>query len=52
MLEMSKLIPLLLRDFSFELDAPLDEEGWDTQNYWFVKPLNFRLRIKIREGSA
>ena len=41
---MSKLIPRLVRDFDFELDKPLKE--WTTLNYWFVKPQDFRVRIK------
>jgi cytochrome P450 len=45
-LEMSKLIPQLVREFDFELERPHEE--WDTGNYWFVKPTNFRLKVKVR----
>jgi len=48
-LEMSKLIPQLVRRFDFELEQP--EKQWTTENYWFVKPVDFRLRVKLREGA-
>ncbi|KIW12757.1 hypothetical protein PV08_07943 [Exophiala spinifera] len=44
-LEMSKLIPQIVRDFDFEL---IDPEGWDTENSWFIKPTNFRVQVKVR----
>ena len=43
-LEISKLIPRLVRDFDFELEKP--EKEWKTENYWFVKPTDFTIRIK------
>lgn len=43
---MSKLIPQLVRKFDFELEHP--EKEWDTINYWFVKPLDFRVTVKER----
>lgn len=48
MLEMCKLIPRIVRDFNFTLDGALQAEGWQTQNYWFVRPLDFRVRIQRR----
>ncbi|RFU81362.1 hypothetical protein TARUN_845 [Trichoderma arundinaceum] len=45
-LEMSKLIPLLVRNFDFELQ--LSEKEWQTTNYWFVKPNNFYVTVKAR----
>ena len=49
-LEMSKLIPQLVRRFDFELEQPA--KPWTTENYWFVKPVDFRLRAKAREGGT
>jgi hypothetical protein len=46
MLEMCKLIPELVKRFDFEIDMP--PTRWETKNYWFVKPENFRLRIVPR----
>jgi cytochrome P450 len=51
-LEMTKLIPRIVRDLDFDLEdagGPSAEKGtWPTQNVWFVKPTNFRLRVKAR----
>ncbi|KAF3396481.1 Pisatin demethylase [Penicillium rolfsii] len=43
-LEMSKLIPRLLREFEF---TPL-RKNWTTQNFWFVKPTDFEVQVKRR----
>ncbi|KAJ5461817.1 uncharacterized protein N7458_003369 [Penicillium daleae] len=43
-LEMSKLIPRLLREFEF---TPL-RNNWTTQNFWFVKPMDFEVQVKRR----
>ncbi|CEJ60091.1 hypothetical protein PMG11_08677 [Penicillium brasilianum] len=43
-LEMSKLIPRLLREFEF---TPL-RSNWTTQNTWFVKPSDFEVRVQRR----
>ena len=48
-LEMSKLIPRLIRDFDFELNRP--DEIWNTENYWFVKPTNFKVRVKLAKRA-
>ncbi|KAH7111699.1 cytochrome P450 [Dactylonectria estremocensis] len=48
MLEMSKLIPLILRDFDFALDGPISQP-WEAASYWFVKPKNFKVRIMPRK---
>ncbi|OLN95513.1 Pisatin demethylase 18 [Colletotrichum chlorophyti] len=48
MLEMTKLIPRLLRDFDFWLDPSLKSGSWHTNNYWFVKPLDFKVRVQPR----
>jgi len=47
LLEMSKLIPQLVRRFDFELDPPGRE--WSTENYWFVKPSRFWVKVKLRQ---
>jgi hypothetical protein len=44
---MSKLIPQLVRRFDFELEMPQKE--WTTENYWFIKPIGFRVRVSMRE---
>lgn len=43
-LEMSKLIPRIVRDFDFSTR----NENWETENRWFVKPTNFTVRVKQR----
>ncbi|ETI19665.1 hypothetical protein G647_08678 [Cladophialophora carrionii CBS 160.54] len=45
-LEMSKLIPQLVRRFDFELEQP--DREWNTVNYWFVKPTDFRVKVRAR----
>lgn len=45
MLEMSKLIPRLVRDFDMELT---DKEPWETRDHWFVKPENFKVLVRPR----
>lgn len=51
MLEMSKLIPRLVRDYNFELLGQLSDPSstWSTRNYWFVKPTNFSVKITLRK---
>ncbi|KAL5337114.1 cytochrome P450 [Aspergillus crustosus] len=46
-LEMSKLIPRILRDLEFSTDSRV----WRTENYWFVKPTDFEVRVRRRETS-
>lgn len=50
MLEISKLIPKIVRELSYELDGDLAQKGtdWSTFNYWFVKPKGFQVRISPR----
>jgi hypothetical protein len=52
MLEMTKLIPSIVRDFDFELvgEHSSTVSPWNTENYWFVKPTNFRVKIRARRG--
>lgn len=47
-LEMSKLIPRLVRDFDFELVNT--EREWETENFWFVKPVDFNVRVRRRQS--
>ncbi|KAH6951445.1 cytochrome P450 [Fusarium avenaceum] len=49
MLEMSKLIPRIIRDFDFELVPSLKQDNWHTHNYWFVKPVDFQVRVERRQ---
>lgn len=45
-LEMSKLVPLLVRNFDFTM---AEESGaWETKNHWFVKPTEFLVKVKQR----
>ncbi|KAI3534135.1 cytochrome P450 [Colletotrichum abscissum] len=48
-LEISKLMPRLLHEFDFEIcrDAP-----WVTRNCWFVKPINFQVRVNARRSQV
>ncbi|RHZ52629.1 cytochrome P450 [Aspergillus thermomutatus] len=47
-LEMSKLIPRIIRDFDFSTGP----EKWETENSWFVKPTNFTVRVRQRPRLA
>jgi cytochrome P450 len=49
LLEMTKLIPQLIRNFDFELEKP--DQEWETVNVWFAKQKNFNCRIKLRASS-
>ena len=42
---MSKLVPLLVQNFDFELQGEVRNQRWDTKNYWFVKPTNFLVKV-------
>lgn len=47
MLEISKIIPRLVTNFDLEL---MDcDQGWKVRNYWFVRPLDFFVKVKLRE---
>lgn len=48
LLEMSKLIPVLVRDYDFELSQSIKEDDWVTKARWFVKPVNFHARVTRR----
>ncbi|KAJ5731666.1 uncharacterized protein N7483_006174 [Penicillium malachiteum] len=47
-LEMSKLIPRLVRDY----DLTTLRKTMDTENYWFVKPTNFDVRVSLRRQGS
>jgi hypothetical protein len=49
MLEMCKLIPMIIRDFTFSLDESLISNEWRTQAYWFFKPVNFKIKVASRK---
>lgn len=48
----AKLIPQLLREFEFELEDRLKGSGpeheWKTYNFWLIKPVEFRCKVKLR----
>lgn len=44
LLEMSKLIPRLVRDYDFMSLR----DTWTTENYWFVKPMDFEVHVQKR----
>ncbi len=48
LLEMSKLVPQLVRTFEFQLDEGLEREGLKSCNRWFVKQTNFKGRVFAR----
>lgn len=47
LLEMSKLVPQILRNFTVELADP--EKEWELADYWFVKQTGLICRIRRRE---
>lgn len=49
-LEISKLLPRLLRDFDFELEKP--NGGMDCDSYWFVLPKSLSVLVRKIEKSA
>lgn len=51
LLEMSKLVPQLVRNFNFELNEDLQKGGLKSLNRWFVKQQNFRGKVFTREGK-
>ncbi|KAH7131305.1 cytochrome P450 [Dactylonectria macrodidyma] len=52
MLEISKLVPRLIRDFEFSLNKYSFRDGsWQTDGFWFVKPREFKVHAKVREGA-
>ena len=53
-LEMSKLIPRLIRNFDFELAESLQGPNarWKTSNYWFVKAKDFRVKVTARKSHT
>ncbi|TID06772.1 Pisatin demethylase [Colletotrichum higginsianum] len=53
MLEMSKLIPRIIRDFEFKLEGPSAMPGcsWETHNAWFVKPRKFYATVRSRKTA-
>ncbi|KAF9872393.1 hypothetical protein CkaCkLH20_10220 [Colletotrichum karsti] len=52
-LEMTKLIPRIIRDFDFGLDGntAAPKGSWTTRNAWFVKPQNFYVRVQPRNAA-
>ncbi|KAI0010209.1 cytochrome P450 [Xylariaceae sp. FL0662B] len=49
-LEMSKLIPRLVRNFDFELCSPA--APWKKTNAWFVKPRDFKVTVRLRRPEG
>jgi cytochrome P450 len=49
-LQMSKLVPRLVKDFDFTLCDDISEPGhqWNTKNYFFLKPTNFRVSVRAK----
>jgi len=46
-LEINKVVPMVVRDFDLVLEDG-GKEGLKTQNFWFVKPTNFQVRLRLR----
>ncbi|KAI5459347.1 cytochrome P450 [Mariannaea sp. PMI_226] len=55
MLEISKLIPKLIRDFEFSLNSQRGyarvADRWETNGFWFVKPRGFNIRARVRSTA-
>lgn len=49
LLEMSKLVPQLLKRFDFVLDESFRGREWTLRNRWFVKQVDFKGRVVLRE---
>lgn len=49
LLEMSKVVPQLVRKFSFVLEGECSSEGLRSENRWFVKQKNFKARVLTRK---
>jgi len=47
MLEMSKLVPEIVKKFDLKLEMP--KENWKTINYWFVKPEKLPVTLIARD---
>lgn len=43
LMEMSKLIPQIVRDFDFQLESP--HTPWRTVNWWLVKQTGLRCKV-------
>ena len=50
MLEMTKLLPILVQNFEFELVGMGDH--WKTRNHWFVMPLDFSVKITAKHPKV
>ncbi|KAL3418686.1 cytochrome p450 pisatin [Phlyctema vagabunda] len=48
LLEMTKLVPQIVRRFDLVLGDELQQREWTTENRWFVKQLDFWVRIYER----
>ncbi|KAJ2968651.1 hypothetical protein NUW58_g10177 [Xylaria curta] len=51
-LEISKLIPRIVNDFDFELSDAGSGNSWVTQDYWFVKPRGFKVKVTSRKPEC
>jgi hypothetical protein len=49
-MEMSKLVPELLRTFDFTVAYP--KRKLTTQNVWFVKQMDFEVNVHLRASRA
>lgn len=49
-LEMSKIIPQLMREYTITMAEPNQE--WKTENYWFVKQTGLECRILRRDKTS
>jgi cytochrome P450 len=49
LLEVSTLIPQLLRQFDFTLASHIQQSDWTDFSRWFVKPQNFEGYVKLRK---
>ncbi|KAH7021342.1 cytochrome P450 [Microdochium trichocladiopsis] len=52
MLEMSKLMPVLVRDFDFSLPEDSSAKEWDTQGCIFIRPASFDVLVQPRRKKV
>lgn len=49
-MEMTKLIPQLVRHYDFELISPQAGQRMDSTNRWFTKQKNIFVKVRARNG--
>ena len=42
-------MPVMVHAFDFEVET---QGRWKTKNLWFVKPVDFRVKVRARTGNV